>query len=67
MMEHLQTKDYMILGFAFMVFLVSVIFQIPQLIDKYKKCEKCKNRFNKQYITGQYGCGWNECKCEWKK
>ncbi|HRB54016.1 MAG TPA: hypothetical protein PLD87_10100 [Bacteroidia bacterium] len=66
-MEYLQTIDYIILGFTFIVFLFGAILLIPQTIDKYKKCPKCKSRFNKQYITGQYGTGWNECRCEWKK
>lgn len=63
----MELKDYMILGFALVVFVVLSILLIPQLIDKWKKCLKCKSRFNKQYITGQYGSGWNECRCEWNK
>lgn len=65
-MTTMESKDYMILGFAFTIFLVLAIYLIPELIDKYKKCGKCGSRFNKQHICGQYGSGWYECRCEWE-
>lgn len=51
------------IGLSIFVILVLSIILIPQLMGKFEKCNKCKNRTNNQYIHGEYGCCWYECRC----
>jgi len=59
--------NYSILGLGVFVLIFLSILLIPRIFQKFKKCDKCGKRINKQYITGQYGSGWYECKCNYKK
>jgi hypothetical protein len=63
----MEKISYMPLGIAFFVFIFLSVGVIPDWIKSMRKCKKCKKRFNKQYVSYQYGCGDYECRCGWEK
>lgn len=52
------------LGVAFVTIVFLLCLFVPNIFEKYKKCDKCGKRGNKRHIHGQYNCSWYECKCE---